>query len=190
MKMIPVETMRAKVNVPFRSVKPINENPAATGRGNLVARRRCIQEEEQMKRINIGRVILGGFVAAIVISVVAGYLPGVILDTDLQAWHRSLGSLYTPPDQPVQILLFSLISLVFGITGVWIYAAVRPRYSAGISAALLAGFVLWLSGWFPAALGHIALGDYPQYRLTIVPCACGFIGALLATLAGAAIYKE
>ena len=143
-----------------------------------------------MTPISVGHVIAGGIVAAIIIAVVAGYLPGVILADQLAAWHRSLADLSPPPDKPLQAVLFGLMSLVLGISGVWTYAAIRPRFGAGVRTALLAGFVLWSAGWLAGALGHLALGDYPQYSLTIVPCACGLAGALLATLAGAAIYRE
>jgi len=143
-----------------------------------------------MAPISLGRVIAGGIVAAIIIAVIAGYIPGVILADQLAAWHRLLADLSPPPDTPMRAVLFSLMSLVFGITGVWIYAAIRPRFGSGARTALLAGFVLWSAGWLTAALGHLALGDYPQYSLTIVPCAAGLAGALLATLAGAALYRE
>jgi hypothetical protein len=143
-----------------------------------------------MKGVNVRRVILGGVVAAVIVFIVAGFLPGVLLSSDLKAWHQSAGSLYTPPPQPIAMIFFTLLSLVFGITAVWIYAGIQPRYGARPRTALLAGFLLWLPGWFTAALGHIALGDYPQYKLTIIPCLCGFVGALLASVAGAAIYRE
>src|SRR5262249_49312824 len=39
-------------------------------------------------RMNVGRVILGGIVAAAIIFVVAGFLPGLVLGSKLQAWHQ------------------------------------------------------------------------------------------------------
>jgi hypothetical protein len=141
-------------------------------------------------RMNVGRVILGGIVAAAIIFVVAGFLPGLVLGSELQTWHQALGNLYNPPDRSVAMSLFALMSLVFGITGVWIYAAIRPRFGAGAKIALLAGFILWLAGWLTAALGHVALGDLPHYDMAIVPCALGLAAALVATLAGAALYRE
>jgi len=143
-----------------------------------------------MKSINVTRVVLGGLVASVVVFVVAGVLPGLILARDLQAWQQSLGSLSTPAPPGIGMVLFTLLSVVFGVTGVWMYAACQPRYGARLTTALRAGFALWLSGWFTAALEHTALGDYSRCRMIIVPCACGLIGALLATVAGAAVYRE
>jgi hypothetical protein len=143
-----------------------------------------------MQRVRTGRVALGGSVAAIVIFVVAGYLPGAILAADLDRWHQSLGNLYRPPSLAVALIAFWFMSWVFGVSAVWMYASLRGSRGAGPRTALKAGLLLWLSGWLTAALGHVALGDYPRYTLAIVPCVCGFAGALLASLAGAAMYDR
>ena len=52
-----------------------------------------------------------------------------------------------------------------------------------------AALLLWLSGWLAPALGQMALGAIPDY-VTVVGCAGGLGGSLLAILAGAAVYKE
>ena len=54
---------------------------------------------------------------------------------------------------------------------------------------LLAGFMLWVAGWLAPALGQVALGAIPTY-VTVVGAVGGLVGALLALLAGAFIYKE
>jgi MFS family permease len=141
-----------------------------------------------MKRVRMGRVAVGGSVAAVIIAGVAGYLPGVILAVDLRSWHQSLGTLYRPPPPSVSLIFFTLMAWVFGVTAVWMYAAAAPADESGPRTALKAGLWLWSAGWLTAALGHIALGDYPYYNLAIVPCVCGFGGAVLGTLAGAAVY--
>jgi hypothetical protein len=144
---------------------------------------------EGMTRININRVVLGGLVAAIVLFVVSGIVNGAILGPAWQAWLEAMGSLNHAPSPPAGMVIWAVVSLVFGLTGVWIYAAIRPRYGAGWQTALLAGFMLWLAGWLAPALGQVALGAIPTY-VTVVGCAGGLAGALLAVLAGAATYKE
>jgi hypothetical protein len=74
--------------------------------------------------MNVDRVILGGVVAAALIFVVAGLLPGLVLGSELQTWHQSLGNLYSPPPKSVAMALFILLSLVFGMLVVWLYAAI------------------------------------------------------------------
>lgn len=142
-----------------------------------------------MTHINTSRIVLGGIVAAIVLFVVSGIVNGAILGSAWQAWLEAMGSLNHAPATPIGMLIWAAVSLVFGLTGVWIYAAIRPRYGAGWRTALLAGFLLWLAGWLAPALGQVALGAIPTY-VTFVGCAGGLAGALLALLAGAATYKE
>jgi hypothetical protein len=140
-----------------------------------------------MTHINGSRVVLGGIVAAIVLFIVSGIVNGAILGSAWQAWLEA--SLNHAPAAPAGMVIWAVVSLAFGLTGVWIYAGIRPRYGAGPKTELLAGLLLWLAGWLAPALGQVALGAIPTY-VTVVGCVGGAAGALLALLAGAAIYKE
>jgi len=142
-----------------------------------------------MTHINHSRVVLGGIVAAIVLFIVSGIVNGAILGSAWQAWFDAMGSLNHAPAASTGMVIWAVVSLVFGLTGVWIYAGIRPRYGAGWKTALLAGFMLWLAGWLAPALGQVALGAIPTH-VTVVGAAGGLVGALLAVLAGAFIYKE
>jgi hypothetical protein len=94
-------------------------------------------------------------------------------------------SLNHAPAAVAGMVIWAVVSLVFGLTGVWIYAGIRPHYGAGWKTALLAGLLLWLA----PSLGQVALGAIPTY-VTVVGAVGGLVGALLALLAGASIYKE
>ncbi|SEE07542.1 hypothetical protein SAMN05519104_5141 [Rhizobiales bacterium GAS188] len=84
-----------------------------------------------MTHINTGRVVLGGVVAAIVLFIVSGIVNGAILGSSWQAWLQAMGSLNHAPAEPAGLALWAIVSLVFGLTGVWIYAGIRPRYAPG-----------------------------------------------------------
>ena len=142
-----------------------------------------------MTHINHSRVVLGGIVAAIVLFIVSGLVNGAILGSAWQAWLDAMGSLNHAPAASTGMVIWAVVSLVFGLTGVWIYAGIRPRYGAGWKTALLAGFLLWLAGWLAPSLGQVALGATPTY-VTMVGAVGGLVAALLALLAGASIYKE
>src|SRR5215471_5042931 len=122
-----------------------------------------------MQQINHGRLMAGGITAALIVFVVAGALPGILLAHDLERWHEALGALYTPPPQALGLLFFAVMSLVFGMTAMWIYVVFRAQYGSGPRTATLAGVAVWLLGWVTAALGHLGLGDNPTFAMTIVP---------------------
>jgi hypothetical protein len=142
-----------------------------------------------MTKINSGRIVLGGIVAAIVLFITSGVVNGAILGSAWQEWLRAMGSLNHAPAEPMGLAIWAVVSLVFGVTGIWIYAGIRPRYGAGPKTAMLAALLLWLAGWLAPALGQMALGAIPN-DVTVVGCVAGLGGSLLAVLAGASLYKE
>ncbi len=142
-----------------------------------------------MTQINTGRVVIGGVVAGVILFIVGGIVNGAILGSDWKAWAQTMGSLIHPPSGSTAMLIWLIVSLVNGITGVWIYAGIRPRYGAGPRTAVLAGILVWLVASLTPAFGQVALGVYYKHVLA-AEAVGGFVGFLVAMLAGAAIYQE
>ena len=141
-----------------------------------------------MGQINWTRVVLGGVVAA-VIQFVAGFIiHGLILGPDWMAWGAA-GHMPLALSHGAMTVVWIIVSLINGITGVWIYAGIRPRYGAGAQTALIAGLMLWLVGGLVAALAQYALGNVPN-KIVWVGAIGGLIADLIAILAGAYFYKE
>ena len=143
-----------------------------------------------MPRINFVRVFLGGIVAAIILFIISGIVDGAILGNQWRAWQQSLGSTVHPPAVGTEMAVWAVFNLIIGITGVWIYAAIRPRYGAGPKTAMIAGFMVWVLTMLTAAIAHVALGDLPPTNIVIIDLVTGLVRAQLAMLAGGAIYKE
>jgi hypothetical protein len=140
-----------------------------------------------MGKINMGRVILGGLVAGIVIDVFEGVLNGAVLADQWTAYMSSLGK---PAAFAVnQLVWFNLIGLLYGILTVRLYAAIRPRFGPGPRTALRAGIAIWLIGYLLPNMTYVVAGLAPQ-NLTIIALAVEIVEVLLAALAGAALYKE
>ena len=139
--------------------------------------------------IQVQRLLLGGFAAGLVLFFITGVVNGALLSAELQAWSQGLGSLLHPPAAPVPMLLWTLMSFIYGFSGVWLYAGIRPRFGAGPKTALASGLLLWTVSKFATALDLIALGIMPG---TII--GGELLGSLIATLAaifvGAWLYKE
>src|SRR5207245_9650677 len=108
-----------------------------------------------MGRINWSRVILGGLLAGLVLNVVDYIYYGVVMKQDMAAAMQALGK------QPIPdsiIWVFVVWDFVMGIGLVWLYAAIRPRFGAGVKTAVIAGpargsFLGVMAGVGGAAIG-------------------------------------
>ena len=140
-----------------------------------------------MGKINVGRLILGGIVAGIAIDLVDYFVDGVWL---LQRWAEGMALLGRPGFSTVQIILFNVIGLLTGLVAIWVYAAIRPRFGAGIKTAIYAGLAVWLlTTLFPnVAFMHVAhlFSDH----LTLYATLGGLVEVVFATVAGASVYRE
>ena len=141
-----------------------------------------------MGQINWTRVLIGGIVAAVILFVAGVIIHGAILGADWMAWQQA-GHMPLALSHGEAIVIWIILSLVNGLTGVWIYAGIRPRYGAGATTALIAGFMLWLAGGLAAALAQYALGNVP-HKVVWVGAIGGLIADLIAIVAGAYFYKE
>jgi hypothetical protein len=141
-----------------------------------------------MGQINWTRVIIGGIVAAVIMFVAGFIIHGAILGADWTAWQQA-GHMPLALSHGEAVVIWILVSLINGFTGVWIYAGIRPRYGAGAKTALIAGLMIWLVGGLIAALAGYALGNVP-HRVVAIAGIGRLIGDLIAILAGAYFYKE
>jgi hypothetical protein len=142
-----------------------------------------------MSRINVGRVIIGGIVAGVVLFFLLGALHMKLLAADWEAWKATMVAVSHAPSQQTSMKLWFAMSLVTGLAGVWIYAGIRPRFGPGVKTGLLAGFLLWLGADVPAFLENLAMGILPMRIIQY--CLVGeLVAVLVSVLIGAAIYKE
>ncbi|PYX79763.1 MAG: hypothetical protein DMG70_26625 [Acidobacteria bacterium] len=139
-----------------------------------------------MAHTNRVRVILGGLLAGVVINVVEFITNGVILR---EAWGQAMKALGKPQLSAGAVVIFNIWGFLLGIAAVWLYAAIRPRYGAGPKTAIRAGFVAWAIAVFLANLGNYPLGLFPT-RLLVISSMVALVETVMATLAGAWLYKE
>jgi hypothetical protein len=142
-----------------------------------------------MASINWRRVWLGGLAAGLVMNVSEAALHGGMLGTDAATLFKRFGV----PDTPVGWQLPALVAATFvvGVTAVWLYAAIRPRYGPGPRTAICAGIAVWILAhlWSGVYLGAGFTGLITP-RLAWLPVPWGLIEAPLGTLVGAWLYRE
>jgi hypothetical protein len=140
-----------------------------------------------MRQINWIRVLIGGIVAGLIIDVVQWLLNGVFLGSE---WRQTMQALGRPVQETAgSIVFYIVLGLVYGILAIGTYAAIRPRFGPGPTAALYAGLGVWLLGYFLPQLTWMPMGLFPA-RLVAIVMVVGLAEILLATEAGAWIYQE
>ena len=144
-----------------------------------------------MGKIAMGRVLVGGVVAAVIWWVGEGLVHGMLLGPQ---WHEAMKALGRTEEQMTAnqgrfMMLVTLWSLLAGILGVWLYAAIRPRFGAGPKTAIVAGVVLWLAIYVAPTTVDYAMNLWDK-SLMRIPVLTSLVESVLATLVGAWLYKE
>ncbi|MGD0799852.1 MAG: hypothetical protein ABR906_00905 [Terracidiphilus sp.] len=140
-----------------------------------------------MEKINVGRVILGGLVAGIVANLLGYLVDGFLLGS---IWNTQMNELGRPDLSQTQIIEFNLLGLVTGVVLIWIYAAIRPRFGAGVMTAVYAGVAVWVVGVLIPNLSFMWVMGFFGRRLTAYTTAGSLVEIIVGAIAGAALYKE
>ena len=139
-----------------------------------------------MGNINLGRVILGGFVAGVIINVFEFLLNSVLL---ADQWPGVMAAINRPTLSMHDIVVFNVVGFITGIVAVWTYAAIRPRFGAGVKTAIYAAGLTWVTAYALAMVTPAVMGVF-SHRLAAVLVAGGLVEIVVATIVGAWLYKE
>jgi hypothetical protein len=140
-----------------------------------------------MGKINLGRVILGGLVAGVIINLIEGVMNGVVL---ADRWAAQMTSLNRASAGSMkQIIVLNLWGFAAGLLTVWLYAAIRPRLGAGPRTAMCAGLFTWAT---ICGMGTAVPVILHVYRLDLGLMGVGYelVEMVVASVAGAYFYKE
>jgi hypothetical protein len=140
-----------------------------------------------MAKMNVPRIVLGGVVAGIICFIGDGLVHGILLRERWVRLGAALGRTSSPDLR--SFVEWGLYDLAKGLMGVWIYAAIRPRFGAGPRTGAIAALVTWalvlpiaLLGFLPASpIGH---------RFAAIWSIDGLVVMLIAIVVGASLYQE
>jgi hypothetical protein len=111
---------------------------------------------------------------------------GVALASSMDAALRRLN---LPPLGNSTIAVFTLLGFAVGMATVWLYAAIRPRFGAGVATATYAALIVWFLAYVYPSVGMQMMGMFPA-DLTIIALLWGAAELVLASVAGAWLYHE
>jgi hypothetical protein len=140
-----------------------------------------------MSNINVGRAILGGLVTGLVLNIGEFVLNTIVLGADMKEFFKRCG--FPTDPGPTFIAIAVAITFVLGIVIVLGYAAIRARFGPGPKTAIIAALFAWFSVYLYQNVIGLGLGIVPT-RVVVIALAWGLVEYILATLAGAAVYKE
>jgi hypothetical protein len=140
-----------------------------------------------MGKINWERVFLGGAWAGLVLILLKS-ASWVLFGG--KVWRSTFEAFGLPTQMTVRFAVFWIIMFfVLGISAVWFYAAIRPRYGAGPKTAICAGMAIWFLAALLPEFVFNAMGALPL-RLVLIDVGTYFVLIVAATLVGAWQYKE
>jgi len=139
-----------------------------------------------MGRINTARLLLGGIVAGVIANGLDYVTNAILMKTEMDDMITRLNLDRTVVEGA--FVTWIVVDFVWGILLVFAYAAMRTRFGPGPKTAVVSGVTLWLAVCAVFA-GLSAMGIFTQEAF-LKNSGLSLITVLLASLAGAAIYKE
>lgn len=139
-----------------------------------------------MGKVNLGRVILGGLLAGLVINISEAILNTVVVGAQMEELLKARN---LPAIGGSSIAVFVFLGFLLGIVTIWLYAAIRPRYGAGPGAAVMAALmVFFLAYIYPAAFMTVI--GFMSSSMMLITVGWGLVEIIIASVAGAWVYQE
>jgi hypothetical protein len=142
--------------------------------------------EVVMGGIDVGRWLLSGVAAAALIWILEGAASVLYMDQMQAALvAHDLEMEMTAGTWAATVA----VSLIAGLTLMFIHAASRPRFGPGPATAVKAALALWFGGYVLSIVGLGMIGLYPTSML-VMWAVVGLVELILAGLLGGKIYRE
>ena len=135
--------------------------------------------------INIKSAIKSGLVSGLIINLSAITMVPVV-GNEMDAVLSSLG---LPALSNMAMVFFSMISFIFGISLIFLYALVKEHLGSGIKTAVIVSAIFWFVTYFISNVSLLVYGFMPV-RLTVIGTVWGLGELLLAGIVGSRLYKE
>jgi hypothetical protein len=139
-----------------------------------------------MNRINMGRVVLGGLLAGLVLNIGEFILNTKVLGEQMKSFNAQ----HNFPDPGGNFIIVAVVlTFVLGIVMVLGYAAIRPRFGPGVKTAIIASLFAWFALYFYMGIFFAMLFGIPT-GTCILTMVWGLVEYAIAAVAGAWLYKE
>ncbi len=139
-------------------------------------------------KINWSRLAIGALVVTIICFLTDGFIHEQVLGSDWENVYRGLGT-SPPPHDPSGLVYFLIFEIGRGVLSMLLYATMRTHFGAGPKTAVLAAIAAWFAFSITAPAQFIPLRFFST-SLWLKAAALQLVTSIIATLAGAALYKD
>jgi hypothetical protein len=139
-----------------------------------------------MRGFNVPRLLVGGVVSGATLWLLESAASAMYLNKMQSALLQH--QIELEPSLWLAVMSVT-IALLTGLTMVFLYAAVRPRFGPGARTATIVAITLWLGGYVPSLISYEMIGLYPRtllYQWGLV----GLLEMIGAAIVGAWIYSD
>jgi hypothetical protein len=139
-----------------------------------------------MNNINLGRVVLGGLLAGLVLNIGEIIFNDFVLGTQMKAFLAE-HNFKEPSGNFIAVAVG--LTFVMGIVLVLVYAMIRSRLGPGLNTAIVAGLVGWFCVYvYTGIVQGVLFGD--SVHVIGISIVWGIVQYTLAAVVGAWVYKE
>lgn len=139
-----------------------------------------------MGNINMGRVLLGGLLAGVVLNIGEFLFNGVLMANQMKEWMAQHN--LTDPGTTF-LVVATVLTFFLGIVMVWLYALIRARLGPGPKTAIVAALIMWFAVGVYSGIIYGLICAVPV-NLILIGIAWCLVEYVLGALAGSWLYKE
>ena len=141
-----------------------------------------------MASINTGKVVAGGLLAGLVANAFDFVTNTYLLAPDWQAFATAHNMDPAAMTSGTVAGTWVAVDFLYGVLLVLTYAAIRPRFGAGVKTAVYAGLLVY-AGVTMVVFGFTVMGLLTM-SMFVKGSIASIVSTLAASVAGAAVYKE
>ena len=142
-----------------------------------------------MKRINYGRVLVGGLLAGVLLFLADGFIHEKLLKDHWMAALKAAGRSVETEQHGGGMVYFAAFELLRGLAMAWVYSVFRTHFGPGPSTAVCAALTVWGILFPIAVIQQVPLGFYGTTLLSLWTI-YELVPSVLAGLAAGALYKD
>ncbi len=139
-------------------------------------------------KINWTRFAIGALVVTLICFLTDGFMHERLLGSEWEVVYHRFGT-SEPPHQPTSIIYFVIFEIGRGVLSMFLYVLMRGCCGAGPKTAVFAAIAAWFAFSLTGPAQFIPLGFF-SHGLWFKAGAIQLITSIVATLAGAALYKD